>query len=83
LFDIYHQQITEGNIISNILNNIEWIGHFHAAGVPGRHEITEGELNYKKILEVIDKTSYKGYVGLEYFPKFDPSVGLNKISTNL
>ena len=76
LFDIYHQQITEGNIIRNITENIEKIGHFHAAGNPGRHELRYSELNYNYIFEAIKKTSYRGYVGLEYFPLDDPIKGV-------
>ncbi|MCS7179937.1 MAG: TIM barrel protein [bacterium] len=69
LYDIYHQQITEGNIISTIQNYISYIGHFHSAGVPGRHELTDGELDYKKIFLAIEKTNYNGFIGLEYTPK--------------
>lgn len=76
LFDIYHQQIMEGNIINNITANIDKIGHFHAAGLPGRVELDLGELNYKKIFDAIDKSGYTEYVGLEYFPENDPVQGL-------
>ena len=71
LYDIYHQQITEGQLIANITNNIEWIGHFHAAGNPGRGEPYFGEINYKEVFAAIDKTGFKGYVGLEYWPAVD------------
>ncbi|WP_226037863.1 hydroxypyruvate isomerase family protein [Aquibacillus saliphilus] len=79
LYDIYHQQITEGNIIATIEKNIDLIGHFHAAGTPGRHELDNGELNYNQIFHAIDQTGYQGYVGLEYFPKGDPAVGLKRL----
>lgn len=79
LFDIYHQQITEGNVIANIRDNIEWIGHFHAAGNPGRHELDNGELNYEQIFRAIDETGFEGYMGLEYFPLETPEVGLQKL----
>jgi hydroxypyruvate isomerase len=79
LFDIYHQQITEGNLIRNITGNIDKIGHFHAAGNPGRHELFYGELNYDRIFDTIDKTDYKGYAGLEYFPTDDPVKGLKHL----
>ena len=79
LFDIYHQQITEGNVIQNIAENIDWIGHFHAAGNPGRQELTLGELNYAEILKAIDYAGYQAYMGLEYFPKERPSTGLRKL----
>ncbi|HEY5563076.1 MAG TPA: TIM barrel protein [Clostridiaceae bacterium] len=79
LYDIYHQQITEGNIISTILENIDNIGHFHSAGNPGRHELYTGELNYSNIIREIRKTSYKGYFGLEYFPIEEAKKGLLKL----
>lgn len=68
LYDVYHMQIMEGDIIATIEKNIGLIGHFHSAGVPGRHELYTGELNYKDITQKIDKLGYKGYFGLEYFP---------------
>ena len=76
LFDIYHQQITEGDVISSITANIEKIGHFHAAGVPGRHELSTSELNYVEIFKAIDATSYSGAVGFEYYPEQDPLSGI-------
>lgn len=68
LFDIYHQQITEGNIIQNIKENINYIGHFHIADVPGRHQPGTGELNYFNIFKAIADTNYDGYVGCEFKP---------------
>ena len=79
IFDIYHQQITEGNLISNIVNNIDRIGHFHAAGNPGRHELNIGEINYAEIFKAIAETDYNGYVGLEYFPVGDITDSLLKL----
>ena len=76
LFDIYHQQIMEGDIISRIRGNIDKIGHFHVAGVPGRHELYDGELNYPFIFEEIDRLGFEGYIGFEYFPKDKPERGL-------
>lgn len=76
LFDIYHQQIMEGNIIRNIVNNIDKIGHFHAAGNPGRNELYFGEINYKEIFKAIDQSGYDGFVGFEYFPLEDPLKGI-------
>ena len=78
LFDIYHQQITEGNLISNIINNINLIGHFHVAGNPGRNEPFVGEINYIDVFAEIDKTDYKGHAGLEYWPKGDRDTGLKR-----
>lgn len=68
LYDIFHYQIMEGNIVETIKANIDKIGHFHAAGNPGRNEITSGELNYAYIFREIEKLGYKGYAGLEYLP---------------
>ena len=76
LFDIYHQQITEGNLIMNITDNIGKIGHFHAAGPPGRNEITQGEIHDRHVFEAISKLGYNGYVGLEYMTDEDPVPGL-------
>lgn len=67
LYDIYHMQTNEGNIIKTIRENEQWIGHYHTGGVPGRHEIDESqELNYPAIMKAIVKTGYKGYVGQEF-----------------
>ncbi len=68
LFDIYHQQITEGNVIRNITENIDRIGHFHVADNPGRHEPGTGELNYTNIFKAIAATDYDGYVATEFSP---------------
>ena len=80
VFDIYHQQISEGNVITNLSNNIDAISHFHAAGNPGRHELTIGELDYQRIFQAIEKTNYKGFVGLEYWPVNDPQQGLAEVA---
>jgi hydroxypyruvate isomerase len=79
LFDIYHQQITEGDIIRRIDANLDSIAHFHAAGTPGRHELDQGELNYPAIFEELDRRGYRGFVGLEYFPSRDVLGGLEKL----
>jgi len=76
LYDIYHMQIMEGNILDTIRENISLIGHFHAAGVPGRHELDKGELNYPFIVRKIDELGYRGYFGLEYFPAPDSETSL-------
>lgn len=77
-FDIYHQQVMEGNILSNVLNNLDLIGHLHSAGCPGRHELQFGENDYKRIFEEIDKTDYKGSCALEYLPLLDPIESLKE-----
>ena len=78
LFDIYHQQISEGNLIQNILDNIGLIGHFHVAGNPGRHEPYIGEINYGDIFDAADKAGYSGYAGLEYWASGDIEGSLKK-----
>jgi hydroxypyruvate isomerase len=65
LFDIYHQQISEGNLIYNITKNIEYIGHFHSSGNPGRGNITQGEISYADVFKAIKETGYSKFVGLE------------------
>jgi hydroxypyruvate isomerase len=82
LFDIYHQQISEGNIIHNILANIEYIGHFHAAGNPGRNELQRGEVNFQNVFDAIKQTNFEGYVGLEYWPlAANPQESLQEVAT--
>ncbi|WP_228546120.1 hydroxypyruvate isomerase family protein [Halegenticoccus tardaugens] len=71
LYDVYHQQITEGNVIQTITENVESIGHIHVADVPGRHEPGTGELNYANIFAAIDEAGYDGYVGCEFAPTHD------------
>jgi len=66
LFDIYHMQTSEGNVIRNITNNIDYIGHFHVADNPGRHEPGTGEMNYQNIFKAIASTKYDGFVAMEY-----------------
>jgi hydroxypyruvate isomerase len=69
LYDIYHMQISEGDIINTIQKNHQYFGHYHTAGVPGRHEINETqELYYPAIMKAIAATGYKGYVAQEYMP---------------
>jgi hydroxypyruvate isomerase len=69
LYDIYHMQIDEGDVIRTIRDSHQYIGHYHTAGVPGRHEIDEQqELNYPAIMRAIVTTGYKGYVAQEFMP---------------
>ena len=79
LYDVYHMQIMEGNIIDTIRKNYQYIGHYHTGGVPGRHEIDETqELNYYAIMKAILETGYKGYVAQEFIPRNDPLESLRK-----
>jgi len=68
LFDIYHHQIMEGNVIQDITKNISKIAHFHVADVPGRHEPGTGEINYANVFRAISASRYQGFVGLEFKP---------------
>ena len=65
LFDVYHQQITEGNVIRNATNYRNRVNHYHIADNPGRNEPGTGELNYVNILKAIKKTGFDGFIGLE------------------
>ena len=77
LYDIYHMQIMEGDVIRTIRRHIKWIGHFHTAGNPGRNDMDDSqELNYAGICRAIAATEYDLYVGHEFKPKGDPIEGL-------
>ncbi len=79
LYDIYHMQIMEGDVISTIRDNLQWIGHFHTAGVPGRFDLDdEQELNYRGICKAIAATDYDLYLGHEFKPKGDPSTAMRE-----
>ena len=79
LYDIYHMQIMEGDIIHTIRDNIQWIGHFHTAGVPGRHDIDDSqELAYGAICRAIAETGYDLYMGHEFKPHTGPLQALLK-----
>ena len=80
LYDIYHMQIMEGDVIRTIRDNIDWIGHFHTGGVPGRHEINATqELNYHAIAAAIADSNFAGFVAHEFVPtRSDPFVSLTE-----
>jgi hydroxypyruvate isomerase len=79
LYDIYHMQIMEGDVIRTIRDNIPWIAHFHTGGVPGRHEIDASqELNYRAVAEAIAGTGFPGYVAHEFVPVGDPFAALTE-----
>jgi hydroxypyruvate isomerase len=79
LYDIYHMQIMEGDIIATIRANREWIGHYHTGGVPGRHEIgTDQELYYPAIMRAIAGTGFTGFVAHEFVPTGDPLTSLRE-----
>jgi hydroxypyruvate isomerase len=79
LFDIFHVQIMDGDIISRIRQYKDYIGHYHTAGNPGRHELDDTqEINYRAVMKAIADTKYTGYVGHEFMPTRDPVVGLSE-----
>jgi hydroxypyruvate isomerase len=79
LYDIYHMQVQEGDVIATIRENIQYIGHIHTAGVPGRNEIDESqELYYPAIMRAIAALKFEGYVAHEYGPRRDPLESLKK-----
>jgi hydroxypyruvate isomerase len=83
LFDIYHQQITEGNLIPNITGNIAKIGHFHVADVPGRHQPGTGEINYLNVFRAIVAKGHAGFLGLERWPTVDHAEAVREAITIL
>jgi hydroxypyruvate isomerase len=83
LYDIYHMQIMEGDLIDTIQQNIQWIGHFHTGGVPGRHELNDQqEVQWDGVMRGIAATNFHGYVAHEFVPAGDPYAGLLQ-ATNL
>jgi hydroxypyruvate isomerase len=79
LYDIYHMQVQEGDVIATIRENIQYIGHFHTAGVPGRNEIDDTqELHYPAIMRAIADLKFSGYVAHEYGPRKEPLESLKK-----
>lgn len=78
VYDIYHQQVMEGNIIPNVTKNLDCIAHLHSAGHPGRNELQFGENDYKVIFKAVDEAGYKGACGLEYRPLLDPVESLKE-----
>lgn len=80
LFDIYHMQIMDGDIVHRIRDGFQWLGHFHTGGVPGRHEIDNDsqELNYHFVAQAIADLGYQGFVAHEYSPVRDPMESLKQ-----
>ena len=79
LYDIYHMQIMEGDLIDTIRTNLQWIGHFHTGGVPGRHELDgTQEIQWDGVMRAIADAGFRGYVAHEFVPAGDPLVSLRK-----
>jgi hydroxypyruvate isomerase len=77
LYDIYHMQIMEGDLIETIRQNIQWIGHFHTGGVPGRHELDNTqEIQWESVMRAIADSGFRGYVAHEFIPTREPMASL-------
>ena len=79
LYDIYHMQIMEGDLVKTIQDNIQWIAHFHTGGVPGRHELDgTQEVQWDGVMRGIVATNFNGYVAHEFVPTRDPLTSLRE-----
>jgi len=79
LYDIYHMQIMEGDLVRSIQQNIQWLGHFHTGGVPGRHELDgTQEVQWDGVMRGIAATNFQGYVAHEFVPTRDPLTSLRQ-----
>ncbi len=79
LYDIYHMQIMEGDLIATITKNMQWMGHFHTGGVPGRHELDDHqEVQWDGVMRAIAGAGFKGYVAHEFVPTRDPLTSLRE-----
>jgi hydroxypyruvate isomerase len=79
LYDIYHMQIMEGDVVRTIRENAQHIAHYHTGGVPGRNEIDDTqELNYRRVMQAIADTGFGGFVGQEFVPKRDPIASMKQ-----
>jgi len=79
LYDIYHQQVTEGDLIARIREFHDYVGMYHLADVPGRHEPGTGEINWENVFDAIVETGYEGTVGLEYVPEGTPEETIEEV----
>jgi len=78
LYDVYHMQIMEGNLIATIRRNVDAIYHVHIGDVPGRHEPGTGEINYANVLRALDEAGYDGWCGMEFSPSDSSAAALDK-----
>jgi hydroxypyruvate isomerase len=83
LFDCYHMQIMEGDLLKHVERNLDVLGHIHSAGVPGRHELFLGEVNYPFLFQKIERMGYKGVFGLEYMPSMADAASVRKTREHL
>lgn len=83
LYDVYHMQVMEGNVIQTIRDNHQYIGHYHTAGVPGRHELDrQQELHWPAIARAIAETGFRGYLAHEFIPTRDPMTSLREAAAS-
>jgi hydroxypyruvate isomerase len=75
-YDVYHAQMTEGNLLTTIKRLLPWIGHIQISDVPGRLEPGTGEINYPAVFAILEAIGYQGYIGLEYNPSKDTDLSL-------
>lgn len=78
LYDAYHMQVMEGNLIQNIRDNVDVLYHVHVADVPGRFEPGSGEINYANVLKALDEAGYEGYCGYEFRPTDNSAAALTR-----
>jgi hydroxypyruvate isomerase len=79
LYDIYHMQIMEGDLVRTIQQNISWLAHFHTGGVPGRHELDgTQEVQWDGVMRGIAAAGFQGYVAHEFVPARDPLTSLRQ-----
>ncbi len=83
LFDIYHEQVQEGNVIQTLTESADIVSVFHVADNPGRHDPGTGEINYRNVYEAIRRTGYSGYIAMEYLPLGDQVQSLTKALNDL
>jgi hydroxypyruvate isomerase len=83
LYDMYHEQIAEGNLIEKLEKNIDWIRLIHVADVPGRHEPGTGEINYQTIYRKLAELKYEGVVAMEFYPTGEPVETLRRAKEQL
>ena len=84
LYDIYHMQIMEGDLIRTIQTHHAWFGHYHTAGNPGRHEPDDSqEINYPAIYRAIRATGYDGWIGMEFVPTCEPVAAMRAARVRL
>jgi hydroxypyruvate isomerase len=83
LYDLYHVQIMEGNLIANLKAHLGQVGHIHIGDVPGRHEPGTGEINYRNVLRWIHENGYQGFMGLEYRVTGSTGASLERVQREL